>query len=288
MARKTIRSRRLGQQIRALREQAHMNQEHLVELVGSGMEPKVVISQSQLSKVEVGAARLDTVQLDRIIEVLDADDVVAARLHALLARAEEPGWWDEYSPYIQQTLEMMIELGEDASVMRTYDTVFVQGLVQTEDYARTVIESGKAFVRPIDVETLVELRMRRQARLSEPSFDQLTAVMTEATLRHQVGSRATMRAQLEKLCQVTEDGLAALHMLPNSAGPWPGLMSFVIFGFATAEDADVAYIDGEIGSSIHEEREAVTRLTYTFNAALARALSARESLNLYHSVMKEL
>jgi hypothetical protein len=255
-------------------------------LINSGHQSKALVSQSQLSKVEAGSARLDTGQLNRIIEVLEVDDTTAARLHALRDRADEPGWWDEYSPYIHQTLEMVLELGEEATTMRTYDAVFIQGLVQTEEYARTVIESS-AFVRPIDVETLVQLRMRRQARLAEDGFDQLTAVITETTLRHQVGSRTTMRKQLEKLCQVTEDGLAAVHVLPNSQGPWPGFGTFVIFGFPT-DDSDVVYVDGDLGATIYEDREAIGSLTYTFSAALARALSARESLDLYRSVMKEI
>jgi transcriptional regulator with XRE-family HTH domain len=289
VARKTIRSRRLGRQIRKLREHANLNQERLVELINAGQPPKSCISQGQLSKVEAGSARIDNGQLVRIVTVVDVDgDVDGDRLEALRARAEEPGWWAEYSPFIHETLEMVVELGEEATTMRTYDAVFVQGLVQTEDYARTVIESSKAFVRPVDVETLVELRMRRQARLTEPSFGQLTAVITEASLHHQVGGPAVMRAQLEKLCQVTEDGTAAVHVLRNDQGPWPGLGQFVIFGFPDTEDSEVVHVDGDLGASIYEDRDAINQLTYTFNAALAKALPARESLDLYRSVMKEM
>lgn len=288
MARKTVRSRRLGKQLRHLREHANLNQDRLVELINTGQQVRALLSQSQLSKVEAGSARLDTEQLNRIIEVLRADQATASRLHALRARAEEPGWLDEYSPYIQQALEMALELGEEATTIRTYDTVFVQGLVQTEEYARAVISSGVAFVRPTDVETLVELRMRRQARLRAESFEQLTAVITEATLRHQVGSRAVMRAQLEKLCQVTEDGLVAVHVLPNSEGPWPGLGSFVIYSFPEPEDSDVVYIDSDLGASIHEDRDAINCMRYTFNSALTRARAAQASLELYHLVMKEM
>jgi transcriptional regulator with XRE-family HTH domain len=286
VARKTIRSRRLGKQIRMLREQAHLNQDRLVEMVNAGQQSKVCVSQGQLSKVEAGSARLGTAQLNRIVAVLGVNDAMAARLHALRARAEEPGWWDEYSPYIRQTLEMASELGEEATTMRTYDAIYIQGLLQTEEYARTLIESSRAFVRPTEVETLVGLRMRRQARLADDSFEQLTAVLTEATLRHQIGTRATMAAQLSRLCRVAEDGLAAVHVLPNSQGPWPGLGSFVIFGFPN-EEADVAYIDGDLGASIYEDRDALNGLTYTFSAALARALTARESLDLFRAVMKE-
>jgi transcriptional regulator with XRE-family HTH domain len=288
VARKTIRSRRLGKQIRKLREHANLNQDRLVELINADQPPKACISQGQLSKVEAGSARIDGAQLVRIVAAVSADTATAGRLEALRARAEDPGWWAEYSPLIHETLEMVVELGEEATTMRTYDAVFVQGLVQTEDYARTVIESSKAFVRPIDVETLVELRMRRQARLAEPGFGQLTAVITEASLYHQVGGPAVMRAQLQKLCEITEDGTAAVHVLRNDQGPWPGLSSFVIYGFPDADDSEVVYVDGDLGASIYEDREAINAVTYTFSAALGKALPARESLDLYRSVMKEM
>lgn len=288
MARKTIRARRLGKQLRKLREQAGLNQDQLCETINAGQERRSCLSQGQLSKIEAGAARLDAAQLDRIAAAVRAGEQAAARLETLRARAEETGWWSEYSPYIHETLELATELGEDAQAIRTYDTSVVQGLLQTEDYARTIIESSRAWVRPTDVEILVELRMRRQERLADVDFGGLTAVITEAALRHQVGSRAVMRAQLERLCEITEEGRAAVHVLPYEEGPWPGLGGFAIYSFPDQNDADVVQIDGDLGAGIYEDREPVSALTYTFNAALAKALPARESLDQYRTVIKEL
>lgn len=286
MARKTVRARRLGKQIRKLRERAGLSQEQLCEWINSG-QVRSTLSQGQLSRVEAGSARLDADQLARILTVVQADQTTATQLEALRARAEEPGWWRAYSPYVPETLEMAIELGEDASEIRTYDTVFVQGLVQTADYARAVIESAKAFVRPTVVDELVELRMRRQERLAEDDFRGLTAVITEASVRHLVGNPAIMRRQLQHLCQITEEGLAAVHVLPYSAGPWPGIGNYAIYSFPDEEDAEIAQVDGDLGAGIYEDKESVKALTFTFDAALARALPARESLALYHAVLRE-
>lgn len=287
MARKTIRARRLGKQLRKLREQAGFNQDQLCEVINAGQDRRSSLSQGQFSKIEVGAARLDAGQLGRVLTAVEAGEEAATQLETLRARAEEPGWWSEYSPYIHETLELATELGEDAQIIRTYDTIVVQGLLQTEDYARTVIESSRAWVRPTDVEMLVELRMRRQKRLTEAGFGGLTAVITEAALRHQVGGRTIMRAQLEKLCQITEEGHVALHVLPYEEGPWPGLGGFVIYSFPDQHDSEVVQVDGDLGAGIYEDREPISALTYTFNAALAKALPARESLDRYRTVIKE-
>lgn len=73
---------------------------------------------------------------------------------------------------MHETMELIVELGEDATSMRTYQAIFLPALLQTEDYARTSIESGRAWVRPTEVDTLVELRMRRQDRLTQTRLHQ--------------------------------------------------------------------------------------------------------------------
>lgn len=287
MARKTIRARRLGQQLRKLREAQRMSQGQLCELINSGQDKSSTLSQGQLSKIEAGAARLDAEQLGRILAELNADEATAERLESLRSLAEQPGWWQEYAPYLHETLELTVELGNDAKTLRTYDSVFVQGLLQTPDYARAVVESARAWVRPTAVDDLVELRLRRQHRLTDPDFDGLIAVLSEATLHHQVGGPAVLSDQLRKLCEVAEDGTAALHVLPFTAAPWPGFGGCVIYGFPDEEDSEIVQLDGDLGAGVYEDKDSIKSVTYTFNAALAQALSARESLEKLHAAKKK-
>ncbi|MEV4649068.1 helix-turn-helix transcriptional regulator [Saccharopolyspora sp. NPDC049357] len=288
VARKTVRARRLGRQLRTLREAARLSQGQLCEAINAGQDRSATISQGQLSKIESGTARLDADQLARVLTALSADEAIAQRLEELRAQAEEPGWWRQYAPYLHETLELMVELGDDATNLRTYDSIFVQGLLQTPDYARAVVESGRAWVRPTAVDDLVELRMRRQQRLTEPGFEGLIAVLAEATLHHQVGGPTVMAAQLQKLCDVAENGTAAVHVLPFTAAPWPGFGGFVIYGFPDELDTEVVQVDGDLGAGIHEDKESIKAVTYTHSAALAQALSARESLDVIAAAKKKL
>ncbi|MCP2237276.1 Helix-turn-helix domain-containing protein [Prauserella halophila] len=288
MARKTIRARRLGQQLRKIRESAGFSQGQPCEALNVDQSKRTSISQGQISKIEAGNARLDADQLARIMFVLDMPDETVEKLEDLRASAETPGWWSKYNPYLPSSLELMVELGDDATTLSTYDAVFVQGLLQTEDYARAVVESARAWIRPTAVEDLVELRMRRQERLAEKGFGRLTAVLAESTLYHQVGGPNVLRAQLEKLCEVAEEGHQAVHVLPFESGPWPGIGGFVIFGFPDDEDAEVAQVDSDLGAAIYEDKESIKSVTYTHNAALAQALSARATLDRLQTVKKEL
>ncbi len=286
--RKTVRSRRLGKQIRRLRDDAQLSQEKLVDLMNADQPQQRRISAAHLSRVESGGARINSEHLDRIVTVLDVAAEQAQKLDALRLRADEPGWWQEYSDIVNETVEMLVEIGEDASTARSYNNVFVQGLLQTRAYAETVIGNDRAFVSPINVDRMADLRMRRQQRLGEDGFHGLTAVLTEGVIRTLVGGRDVMRDQLRHLIEVTQQYPVTIHILPFSAGALPGSDNFVIFEFPDELDGDVVYVEGDTAQRIYEGRDVVRQCTYIFNAALAQALPARESQDLIRAVMEEL
>jgi transcriptional regulator with XRE-family HTH domain len=286
--RKTVRSRRLGKQIRRLRDDAQLNQEKLVELMNADQPQQRRMSASHLSRVESGIARITSEHLERIITVLDAGPELAQKLDELRRRADERGWWQEYSDIVPETVEMLAEIGEDAATAHSYDNVYVQGLLQTRAYAETLIGNARAFVSPINVDRMADLRMRRQQRLGEKGFDGLVAVLTEGVIRTMVGGRDVMREQLRYLIEVTQQYPVTIHILPFTAGALPGTDNFVIFGFPHELDGEMVYVDSDTAQRIYEERQPVRQYTYIFDAALAQALSSRESQDLIRAVMEEL
>jgi len=60
----------------------------------------------------------------------------------LARQAGVPGWWQQYNDVMPRWFEYYIGLERAASVIRSYEVQFIQGLLQTEDYARTVILIG--------------------------------------------------------------------------------------------------------------------------------------------------
>jgi hypothetical protein len=94
--------------------------------------------------VESGIARINSEHLERIIIALDVDAEQAQKLDELRHRADERGRWQEYSDIVVEAIEMLVEIGEDATMARSYDIAFVQGLLQTRAYAEAVIGSATA------------------------------------------------------------------------------------------------------------------------------------------------
>ena len=151
-----------------------------------------------------------------------------------------------------------------------------------------MVSSGRAFVNPVDVDRIVDLRLRRQQRLHDEDFQGLTAVMPEGVVRTVVGGSTVMRRQLEHLLDVQRELPVTIHVLPFTAGAVPGSDNIVIFGFAGEDDSDVVYVDSDTAQRVYETRNPVRQCMYTFDAALAHALAPRESADLIRELIKEL
>jgi hypothetical protein len=103
----------------------------------------------------------------------------------------------------------MASLEHRARTIRQFDLVLVPGLLQTADYAAAVFES-LADVRgtPHDTDQAVRARLLRQSVLYD-STKKITLLTSEFALRHAIGNRDVMAAQLDRL--IALDGLRSVH-----------------------------------------------------------------------------
>lgn len=81
----------------------------------------------------------------------------------------------------------------------------VPGLLQTEDYARAVVERSRKWRTQREISSFVALRMARQKALSRENSLHLWCVLDESAFLREVGGTQVMRAQLEHLLTVTAE-----------------------------------------------------------------------------------
>src|SRR5260370_14913702 len=171
----------LGSQLHRLRESRGITAAQAAEAIRG--------SHSKISRMEhgrVGFKERDVGDLLTLYGVTDSQE--RAALLNLVRTANTPGWWHAYSDILPAWLEPYVGLEPAASVIRTYEVQFVPGLLQTEEYARSLIRRGSA-VREEDVSRPAELRVSRQVVLRGPNPPQLWAVSDEGALRPPVGSK---------------------------------------------------------------------------------------------------
>jgi hypothetical protein len=167
-----------------------------------------------------------------------------AALLRLAAESNTPGWWHHYTDILPGWLESYVALEEAASRIRTYEIQFVPGLLQTEDYARTLITRGNPKATAQEIDRRVALRMARQAILSRPGAPQYWAVVHEETLWRPFGSRQLMRSQIEHLLAATQLPNVTLRVVPSRAETVAGEGGpFTILRFSEPELPDVVYLE---------------------------------------------
>ncbi|MGH3949265.1 MAG: helix-turn-helix domain-containing protein [Pseudonocardiaceae bacterium] len=277
--RPTVRSRRLGSRLAHYRHQSGLS--------GTELATRLGLHQATWSKIESGKSKLSPTVLAKTVEVLSIPAEVAAGLDSLRRKAEEPGWWQDYGDILSEAVQMLIELEADASWIRTYEGEVIPGLLQTRDYAERIITAGSPHMRAADIDRYLELRMRRQKRLSEGL--RLTAIVGEAAIRQQVGGPDILRGQLRHLIQVVREHDVTVQVVPFSADAHAALGdSFVIIQWPDEADPEAVYVDGVTSWTVHERGGVIRSYLHAVASVQSQALAPRESLDLIHDVIKDL
>jgi hypothetical protein len=237
----------LGAQLRRLRESKAITRED------AGWEIRA--SGSKISRMELGRVSFkerDVADLLTLYGVTNPDEREA--LLILARQANNPGWWQQFSDILPGWFQSYLGLEAAASLIRTYEIQFVPGLLQTPEYARAVIMLGHAGVTPEEMDRRVELRRARQQVLDRPEAPQLWAVIDEAVLRRPVGSRATMRAQIEALIDATQRPSVHLQILPFQVGGHSAAGgAFSILRFPDQELPDIVYVE-QLSSALYLDK----------------------------------
>jgi transcriptional regulator with XRE-family HTH domain len=270
----TIRLRRLAAELKRLRVAANMKQEFVADK--TGLDP------SSIYRIE---RAMNRPQRRTVMSLLDlygvADQGRRATLLGWLKDSGQQGWFQVYEPYLTEEYQTFIGFEHEAESLLNYESLFVPGLLQTEDYARAVIRGVLPTISDEDVQRRVDVRMQRQSVLHRPTPRQLTAVIDEAAIRRSVGGREVMRAQLHHLAHASAWPHIKLHVVPFDVGAHPGMPgSFILMDFADPFDAPLVYVDSMAGDLFLETADDVRRFTETFERIAGDAMSTTRSKNL--------
>jgi transcriptional regulator with XRE-family HTH domain len=284
-ARPNVHRRRFGAALRSLRLAAGFSLEEAADRLGVPGKPA-------LSKIENGKQRVTGLGLTAFLKVYGVDDEeTATRLRALAALASSTRrttLLDEYKEAIQTAeFEDYLHLEGMACKAEQY-LHFVPGLLQTRDYAMSVVERSQVWRSQREVHRFVELRLARQAVLTrEESPLSLWCILDEAALRRAVGGPDVMRGQLQRLLEMTEQyAHVSVQVLPFSIGAHAGLDgSFQLLHFPAGPP--VAVVETKTTSVYLEEDAAVDQYHEALDTLRAEALDAQASRRLIHELIKD-
>ncbi|MEU5656325.1 helix-turn-helix transcriptional regulator [Streptomyces sp. NPDC047737] len=275
----TVRRRRLGQELRRLREIKGMTAEEVAE--------RLLVSQSKISRLENGRRSISQRDVRDLCGVYEVEDHrVVDSLMQMAKDSRQQGWWHAFGdiPY-----SVYIGLETDAESLRVYEPQVVPGLLQTRSYAEALINGALPEAPPSDIEKRVNVRARRQDRVNAPEHPlRLWAVIDESALRRLVGGKQVMIEQLEHLIEQSQLPHVTVQVLPFEMGAHPGINGqYAILEFPDAADSSVVYIEGVTSDLYLEKANDVQRYSVMYEHLRAQALNVDQTRQFIGDIVKE-
>lgn len=272
-----FRRRRLAHELTDIRESLGWTAEQAAREAG--------VSQSSISRVEGASV---SVQSSTLRAILDAYQVTGERREAITSLAKTlnaPTWWHAYGDVVPDWLEIYVDLEAEASSLAVYSVQFVDGLLQTDGYARAVYAAGRLNEAAATTERQVQLRMERQKRVLAGEMV-LEIIMEEWALHRVYGDQDVMRAQFQHMLDIAQLRNVSLQLLKTTSQP-NVVGSFALLDFPEVLDPTVAYIEHEAGALYVEEPDQVRRYSQAYDRLRACAMSPAETIAEIAKLAKE-
>jgi transcriptional regulator with XRE-family HTH domain len=187
---------------------------------------------------------------------------------------ERKGWFSEYyrdsRSWAPPGFRSWTEEEDNATSLRVWSPSIVDGLLQTEDYARVLL-SVHPDVPDEVVASRLTARMARQRRLFSRDVPTLFLV-DQLALYRLVGSPALMTAQMRHLAAMASRPRVTIQVVPAVAVP------SVAHGVILTDGA--AYGETIVSGSVWTDEETLSSLGRVFDTLRSEAWRASESLAL--------
>jgi transcriptional regulator with XRE-family HTH domain len=238
--------RRVRTELRNMREAAGMTQRDVARAMDW--------SQSKLIRIESGAVNVSTNDLRALLGHYGVDPARIDTLVGIARAARESTRWSVYKDVASPEFMAFLGYESSASIIRNFEPLIVPGLLQTEEYARTIISF--LFARsPDKIDTLVDLRMQRQELFEREPPVESHFIIDEAVIRRMMGGRDVMRGQLRYLQGIVEGySNITIQIVPFKRGMYRRQRgAYWLLEFPDPQDEYVLYVEAPQGEYIIRE-----------------------------------
>ncbi|OLT27478.1 transcriptional regulator [Nocardiopsis sp. CNR-923] len=277
----TLRAQWLGQILREMRERKGLPLREVAEYLQRNL--------ATIGRCEQGIYPIRRVDAAAMMDLYGVND--KKQRDAVLELAGEvwkTGWWEQYSKddVWSSTIDRAW-LENRSHALRTFATVTIPGLLQTEEYARGLMLIADRHSTKREIERWVKLRMDRQRVLERAEPLYLSAVIDEAVLRRQVGGREVMAQQLRHLSTKVAEPNIDVRVLPFTAGAHASPDGPFTLLKMSDPFPEVAHVESPAGS-IYLETESVDRLVDTYDWLHENSLNNEETAEFLVALEEDL
>lgn len=272
----TLRQRRLGAELRKLRERAGLTATEAAARLG--------VNQGRVSMIETGRSPLSADRVRAMARAYDCSDEQLVDALATMTGRRSRGWWEEYRDHLPVGLIDLAELEHHAAALRVALVVHIPALLQTTDHARALFNEAVPPLRQYEVEHRVTHRIKRQGILHRETPPPYTAVIHESALHMGYGGLATVRAQLQHLLDVSELDHVTVRIIPFGKGSFPGTGQSIDYLDGTVPQLDTVQLDTHHGCDFLDAEAQLTKYRVVLDRMEANALKPADSRDLIHRI----
>jgi transcriptional regulator with XRE-family HTH domain len=255
-----------GRQLKRFREWAEHDRAAFGAMTG--------YSASTIASYEQGRRVPQPAFIDQADELLGARGVLK-EMKEEVARAQYPAFFRDAA-----------KLEAEAVELHVYDNQVVNGLLQTEEYARAVFTMRRPILSEETIEERVVARIARQGVLVRKPLSTFSFVIEESVLTRPAGGSDVMRGQLEHLLRCGQHRHVDIQVMPNKREEHAGLAGpFTLI--ETKEERRIAYVEAYKHSRLYTDRRTVRELEEQYGLLRAQALTPRESLAFIEKLLGE-
>ncbi|MDH6119585.1 helix-turn-helix transcriptional regulator [Kitasatospora sp. GAS204B] len=276
----TLRQRRLGTELRRMREQAGLG--------GSQLARQLGINPAHVTQMESGKTGLSVERLYTIAGMCMCDNQpLLEALADVIADRGKGGWWEEYRGVLPVDYLEVAELEGHAKRIASFAMVYIPGLLQTRSYASALFARGPLPLLPQEVDLRTTFRLRRQQVVRSGGTPYL-ALVHEAALRGQYGGRDVLIGQLASLVEDYEHPGISIRIVPFEVADFPIPSEDLTHLTGPVPELDTVQADASYGSHVFDLPAHLSRYRATLEHIRSVALSEDESRSFIRSIMEEM
>ena len=248
-------------------------------------------SLSKMNRIEKAKSGISTNDLKALLPLYGITDRERTEELVALARAaRQSPQWRRYSDVAPAELLELIDYESAASAVSQFETMFVPGILQTEEYAAAVLKvfydekSAAELVAP-----LVELRTRRRDLLTSENAPNFSFVLDESVINRHVGSPAITSLQLMHLIKAADLPNVTIRVVPFTAGLHPGMKGpFEIVQFDDTPDENIVFLEISRGDIISDDPKETQNYLESFERITETSLEPSDSVELLRKAAGEM
>ncbi|MFH8466185.1 Scr1 family TA system antitoxin-like transcriptional regulator [Streptomyces sp. NPDC017991] len=245
---------------KAFRKRAGLTQEEFAPLVR--YQPGTVAS------IEQGRRLPPRVYVERAEEVLDAFGVLRAAAKYATRQPGLASWFRRWA-----------DLEEQAISLYTFENRLVPGLLQTEEYSRTLFNERLPVLTDAQIEAQLTARAERQRLLAELPNTVFSFIIEEHIIQRGTGGRGATRALIDHLLAVTELRNVELQLMPMTRTVHAGLNGPIRL-LETPENEWFGYCEGQESGQLVASPKTISVLHMRYAKLRSQALAPDDSRSL--------